>query len=79
MSTLTMASPSRTVAGPNYAQNVGRAARALLAALLARPARLPARVSKRRTDGERLFRFAAQYESVMPNLAQELRAIACRN
>jgi hypothetical protein len=81
MSTLTAASPGHADTGSSYAQNVGRATRALLAALFAVVPRASAssradRITSR--DLSRLYRMAGQYDSVMPNLAQELRAIAAR-
>jgi hypothetical protein len=81
MSAATITSTSSI--GLSYTQNVGRAARALLAALLAVNAR-PATPAKRALDRDRelslreLYRLAAGYDSVMPNLAQELRYIASR-
>lgn len=81
MSTLTYGSHAPANAGLSYTQNVGRAARALLAALLAVPVRKDgASVTVRRheyefADAEQI---AARYESVMPNLAQELRVMAAR-
>lgn len=81
MATLTIATPTGAIAGPSYAQNVGRAARALLAALFAvRPrAEQPAK-ARRASDDISLYRLygMSAYDSVMPNLAQELNAIACR-
>lgn len=85
MSAATFASSASSV-NLSYGQNVGRAARALLAALLAIPSRSNAAVAeKTMSERERresvfgLYRLASTYDSVMPNLAQELRAIANRN
>lgn len=86
MSTLVITPTNTATTDTGYLHNVGRAVRALLAALIsvphkAAPAPAPAKV--RTADNEvsiyRLYRMAAQYDSVMPNLAQELRAIAARN
>lgn len=78
MSTLTIASPVHADAGLSYVQNVGRAARALLAALLAvRPhaEKEEAPVSRRRW----LFSQRDEsYDYMMPNLTQELAYIAAR-
>ncbi|MGH8807799.1 MAG: hypothetical protein ACREX0_07975 [Noviherbaspirillum sp.] len=90
MSTFTIASPASTGNGLSYAENVGRAARGLLAALLAvKPqadvaataSAAPAAKGKVRGDLSlyELYRLAGSYDSLMPNLAQELRAIASRN
>lgn len=64
----------------SYFANVGRAARALLAALLARKQRPAAAVSKRsrQRDLRTLFELASSQESLSPNLAAELRIIALR-
>lgn len=85
MSTATLTSSASTN-GLSYGQNVGRAARALLAALLAVSPRSPAAQASSKAVPENreasilhLYRLAASYDSVMPNLAQELRAIASRN
>lgn len=76
MSTMTINSPAH-VAGSSYLENVAGAARALLAAIFAvRP-----QAAAEKTDEvsvARLYRLAASYDSVMPNLAQELRVIAMR-
>lgn len=89
MSTATITTSSLSDGGLSYAQNVGRAARALLAAVLAvgsRPAAVAAPAQRaEQTTRERqvslyqLYRLAGQYDSVMPNLAQELRSIAARS
>lgn len=83
MSTLTI-NHAATIADAGYLHNVGRAARALLAALLtvphkaAAPVKAQVRTEKKEVSIYRLYRMAAQYDSVMPSLAQELRAIAAR-
>lgn len=73
MSTMTAANPAQ-FSSTNYLANVAAAARDLLAAIFA--------VKTAKTSGETsigdLYRMAASYDSVMPNLAQELRAIALR-
>ncbi|HEY8609044.1 MAG TPA: hypothetical protein VIM12_18160 [Noviherbaspirillum sp.] len=81
MSTMTITSPAH-VAGQGYLQNVAAAARALFAAIFAvRPQVRTVAVAEVKTDEvsiARLYRLAGSYDSVMPNLAQELRAIAMR-
>ena len=62
----------------SYAENVGRAFRSLLAALLAIKPQQPATPRARLRDQLAVFRLAAQYESLSPNLASELRYIASR-
>ncbi|WP_292932466.1 hypothetical protein [Noviherbaspirillum sp.] len=89
MSALTFGSHAPANAGVTYAQNVGRAARALLAALLAVPARKQtaadeAAASARHINGEdtalfRLYRLASPYDAIMPNLQQELMVMAGRD
>lgn len=86
MSTLVITPANTASAGAGYLHNVGRAARALLAALISvpqTPAPATAKEKVRTADQDvsiyRLYRMAAQYDSVMPNLAQELRVIAARN
>lgn len=85
MSTLTISSPAH--AGSSYAQNVGRAARALLDAILSFRQQ-PAAAAK--ADGVRaktrdtvslyrLYALSSPYDSLMPNLRQELQAMACRD
>lgn len=83
MSTLTVSSPAHV--GSSYAQNVGRAARALLDAILsfrsqsaeAKPA---VRAKARDTVSlYRLYALSSPYDSLMPNLRQELQAMACRD
>jgi hypothetical protein len=71
----------------SYGENLGLAARAFLAALLAvEPAKLEAaatndRVSERvRLKGvEELYSLAKQFDSTMPNQAAELRYLAGRD
>lgn len=81
MSTMTIASPAHA-AGSSYLENVGTAARNLLAAIFAvRPqtrATEPARKKADEVSLAQLYRLAGSYDSVMPNLAQELRTIALR-
>jgi hypothetical protein len=62
----------------SYAENVGRAFRSLLAALLA--VKPQESVSPRAKVRNQLavFRLAKQYENLSPNLAAELRYIASR-
>ena len=79
MTTLTASTPAQATVGSNYAANVSRAARALVHALFAvkpRVATSASRVTAR--DLYRLYGMANKCESVMPNLAQELRFIAAR-
>jgi hypothetical protein len=88
MATLTMNSPATMNAGSSYAQNVGRAARALLAAVLAFnsttvPAATQSIQQPHRSQSDdlalyQLYSLAAPYD-VMPNLAQELRVMASRD
>jgi hypothetical protein len=81
MATLAIASPTTGTVGTSYADNVGRAARALLAALLAVTPRAaqPAKACEAREGVSllRLYRMSGT-DSVMPNLAQELDMIAKR-
>jgi len=88
MATLTINNPSQVSTGTTYAQNVVRAARALLEALLtphasayARPAPAVRSKAAARDDMSlyRLYCLASPYDSIMPNLAQELNAMACRD
>jgi len=91
MATLTVQSPAHAGNGVDYLHNVGRATRALFAAILAvpRPATvatesveaLPVARAADRDDLSlyRLYCLASPYDSVMPNLAQELRVIAGRD
>lgn len=70
-----------------YAHNVSRAARALIAAVLAvNPAAPEAAVAKPSISERRraksvfeLYRLAGSYDTVSPNLAAELRFIAARD
>lgn len=78
MSTLTATSPVQATSG--YASNLGRAACALVYALFAvapRASTAGSRVTTR--DLRRLYGMANRCDSVMPNLAQELRMIAARS
>ena len=81
MATLTIATPTAGTFGSSYAQNVGRAARALLAALFAVTPRTQQPAQVRQATGDlslfRLYRMAGT-DSVMPNLTQELNMIAKR-
>jgi len=79
MSTATFSSAQ--TAGLSYTENLGRAARAFLQALLAiTPEAKPAAAEKRDVASiAQLYRLARSYDSIQPNLAQELRAIAARN
>lgn len=64
----------------SYFANVGRAARGLMVALLARKPRPAAVVSQRskQQDLRTLFEMASSQESLSPNLAAELRIMAAR-
>jgi len=71
----------------SYGENLGRAARSFLAALLAidtakvEPAQAnvtTARIDKAATAKE-LNRLAREFDSIMPNQAAELRYLACRD
>ncbi|GIZ50029.1 hypothetical protein [Noviherbaspirillum aridicola] len=77
MSTMTIASPAH-VAGSSYLENVGVAARNLLAAIFAVRPQAPVAEKTDEVSIAKLYRMAASYDSVMPNLAQELRTIALR-
>lgn len=81
MATLTIANPTAGSIGASYAHNVGRAVRALLAALFTVSPRAaqPAKAEQAREGVSlmRLYRMSAT-DSVMPNLAQELDMIAKR-
>lgn len=88
MATLTIQSHAPANTGASYAQNVSRAARALLAALLAfghsaaAPAAPRAAKAVRARDELSLYRLyclSSPYDSIMPNLRQELQAMACRD
>jgi hypothetical protein len=63
-------------AARSYGQNVRRAFGELIAALFALPA-FGARAAAR--DQLAVLRIANQYEALSPNLAAELRSVACRN
>jgi len=77
MATMTIASPAPGDAGLSYTQNVSRAARALLAALLAVKAAEPA--SRRApVHGGSWFSRDDEPQFMMPNLAQELARFAGR-
>ncbi|RJF99341.1 hypothetical protein [Noviherbaspirillum saxi] len=80
MSTATYTSSAHTSAGLSYTENLGRAARAFLAALLAVTPGVkaaPAAKSKRDVGSvAELYRLAGGYDSIQPSLAQELRALA---
>lgn len=78
MSTMTV---NATVQAPNlgYFRNLAVAARAFAAALLAVPAAKEKVVARKEVDVFHLYRLAASYDSVMPNLANELRTIANRS
>lgn len=81
MATLTIATPTAGSVGSSYAQNVGRAARALLDALFAVTPRAAQPAKARRASNDvslsRLYRMSGS-DSVMPNLVQELDMIAKR-
>jgi hypothetical protein len=90
MATLTITSPATMTVGSSYAQNVGRAARALLTTILAfnsgaAPAATAQPVQEARHSQRKdlslyqLYALAAPYDAVMPNMAQELQAMACRD
>ncbi len=81
MATLTIATPAGASVGSSYAHNVGRAARALLAALFAVDARTEKQAKVRAaSDNVSLYRLysLSRFDSVTPNLAQELNFIAGR-
>jgi hypothetical protein len=91
MSTLTIARPIPTSALHTYVKNVGQAGRLLLATLLAIEPHHSAHAAgtavkavesgyKHQSAGSllRLYGVACQSDSVMPNLAAELRYIASR-
>jgi hypothetical protein len=69
-------SSARNGAAPSYGQNVRRAFRDLIAALVAVPS------SGQRSgvrDQLEILRVANRYEELSPNLAAELRSVACRD
>jgi hypothetical protein len=81
MSSGTFASSSSSASARSYASNVGLAARAFLAALLAvkpvaaaspRPISLRERAKAR----AKLLRMADEYETLCPNLSKELQFFA---
>jgi len=87
MSSLVIETSPNAVGG--YLTNVGNAVRSLLAALLAvkpRQAKVVTAAIETRKETVRakarnlaqLYRMANQYDSVMPNLAAELRSVASR-
>jgi hypothetical protein len=91
MSTLTIARSAPATALQAYAKNVGQAGRSLIAALLAIEPHRSAQAAgtavkavqtrdKHQSAGSllRLYGLASQSDSVMPNLAAELRYIASR-
>jgi hypothetical protein len=91
MSTLTIARPASTNALQAYVKNVGQAGRLFLATLLAIEPHRSAHAAgtavkavetrdKHQSVGSllRLYGLASQSDSVMPNLAVELRYIASR-
>ena len=70
-----------------YGQNLGRAARAFLGALLAvKPAKREVKLAEKEISPKvraasirKLYQLAASYDSISPNLAAELRQIAGRD
>ena len=78
MSTITFTQASRGEATSNYAQNVGRAFRSLLSALLAIKPQQTAKPRATLRNQLAVFRMAKQYEGLSPNLAAERRYIASR-
>jgi len=90
MATLTVQIPAHAGNGADYLHNIGSAARALFAAILAVPRREPvaneeidalpvAKADREELSLYRLYCLASPYDSVMPNLAQELRVMANRD
>lgn len=90
MATLTINTSAQSSTGTTYVQNVARAARALFNALMtphpgataaARPAAAVRTKAAARDEMSlyRLYCLASPYDSIMPNLAQELNAMACRD
>jgi hypothetical protein len=76
--------PSVQNAGLSYTENLGRAARAFLTALLAitpkaKPVAEDAKAKRNAGSVAELYRLARGFDSIQPNLAQELRAIAARD
>jgi hypothetical protein len=78
MSTISFTQASRGEATSSYAENVGRAFRSLLAALLAIKPQQTAKPRATVRNQLAVFRMARQYEGLSPNLAAELRYIASR-
>jgi hypothetical protein len=78
MSTITFTQAARGEATSSYAENVGRAFRSLLAAVLAIKPQQPATPRATLRNQLAVFRMAKQYEGLSPNLAAELRYIASR-
>lgn len=70
-----------------YGENLGRAARTFIAALLAidpakvnaSPATITAAPHDRVATAAELNRLARHFDSIMPNQAAELRYLACRD
>jgi hypothetical protein len=87
MATTNFASYDNTSSAGSYADNLGRAARGFLQALLAvQPSVVPAGRRKaavltrgRTADIRKLYRLAADFDTVSPSLAAELRHIAGRD
>lgn len=81
MATSNFATYTDTTSAGSYAENLGRAARDFLRALLAvRPAAAVATPARATTaDIRKLYRLAAGFDSVSPSLAAELRHIAGRD
>lgn len=78
MSTISFTHAARGEANSGYAENVGRAFRSFLAALLAIKPEQAATPRAKVRNQLAVFRLARQYESLSPNLAAELRYIASR-
>lgn len=78
MSTITFPQSASRESDSSYAENVGRAFRSLLAALLAVKPQQSATPRTTLRNQLAVFRLARQYEDLSPNLAAELRYIASR-
>ncbi len=78
MSTITFSQSASRELNSSYAENVGRAFRSLLAALLAVKPQQNATPRATLRNQLAVFRLARQYEDLSPNLAAELRYIASR-
>ena len=78
MSTITFPQSASREANSSYAENVGRAFRSLLVALLAVKPQQKAAPRATLRNQLAVFRLARQYEDLSPNLAAELRYIASR-